>query len=158
MNVKLLDLGQFNEFENLGKNEIIDKLKNKFEIINLNERVEKYLLKKLNCKNDIDLINAIDVKLITITRGKEGNDFVFDGQIYSIMPKEIIDEVDDSGAGDAFFSIIIKNYFENNKKITEKDVEEWINIASPYVKRVLLQIGSRTHIKELYDADLKNVN
>ena len=150
LNTKLLDLGLFTEFENLDKEKIIYKLRNKFEIINLNERVEKYLLKRLNCKTDIDLFYTLNAKLITITRGKNGNDFIFEGQIYSFSIKEVIDEVDDSGAGDAFFSVIIKEYFKNNKKISKGDIEQWFNKTIPYVKKILLQVGSRAHIKELY--------
>ena len=45
-NKKIIDLGQYYEFENLSDKEIIDKLKNKFEIINFNERVSKYLIKR----------------------------------------------------------------------------------------------------------------
>ena len=42
-NRKMLDLGQYYELENYSDNEIIEKMKNKFDFINLNERVEKYL-------------------------------------------------------------------------------------------------------------------
>lgn len=39
----MLDLGQYFELEDYNDNEILEKIKNKFDIINLNERVEKYL-------------------------------------------------------------------------------------------------------------------
>ena len=39
--------------------EIVVKLKNKFEIINFNERVSNYLLKRLNLKNDAELFEII---------------------------------------------------------------------------------------------------
>ncbi len=151
INIKLLDLGLYNEFESLEKDKIIDKLRNKFELINLNERVEKYLLNKLNCINDLELFNILNAKLIIITRGKRGNDFIFDGQVINFPIKEIVEEVDDSGAGDAFFSTIIKNYFQNNMKFTKEDLEKWFEDTLPYVRKVLLQVGSRAHIKKMYD-------
>ena len=39
-NRKMLDLGQYFELEDYKDNEILEKIKNKFDIINLNERVE----------------------------------------------------------------------------------------------------------------------
>ena len=38
-NLKIIDLGQYFEFEKLTNEEILKKIKNKFEIINFNERV-----------------------------------------------------------------------------------------------------------------------
>ena len=61
-NKKLLDLGLFDEFEGLSKNDIVKKLQGKFEIINLNERVEKIFLAKLNLKDDIELFKTINAK------------------------------------------------------------------------------------------------
>ncbi len=68
-NIKLLDLGLNNEFYELSPREIICKLRNKFKIINLNQRVEKYLLDKLSVKNDIDLSKVLKAELLIITRG-----------------------------------------------------------------------------------------
>jgi len=53
-NKKVIDLGQYFEFENLSDKEIIKKTFKKFEIINFNERVTKYLLKRLNLKDDLE--------------------------------------------------------------------------------------------------------
>ena len=62
-NNKLLDLGQYFEFEELTNDQIVNKIKNKFSIINFNERVVKYLknrfnLKTLNRKKDNMLPSA----------------------------------------------------------------------------------------------------
>ena len=42
-NIKMLDLGQYFELNNYTNEEIINIISNKFDLINLNERVEKYL-------------------------------------------------------------------------------------------------------------------
>ena len=68
-NKKIIDLGQYFEFEKISNDEIVKKLENKFEIINFNERVTKYLLNRFNLKNDSELYNIIKPKLMTITRG-----------------------------------------------------------------------------------------
>ena len=155
-NLKLLDLGLYDEFDSLSKEEIIKKIKGKFEIINLNERVEKYLLDKLDCKDDVELSKLILAKLIIITRGINGNDFIFNNQKYSYPLKEIVDEVDDSGAGDAFFSTIIKNWINNDMKIEESKLDLWADDTASLIKKVLRLVGSRRHIKKLYKVRKKD--
>jgi sugar/nucleoside kinase (ribokinase family) len=149
-NTKLLDLGTYYEFEKLARKEIIKKLDNKFEIINLNERVEKFLITKLNCKDVIELSKLIKAKLLIITRGINGNDFVYQNNIYSYPLDEIIDEVDDSGAGDAFFSVIINNWLKNKQVFSPDKFSVWVNDTRSLVKKILMLIGSRTYIKEMY--------
>ena len=149
-NLKLLDLGTYYEFETLSKNEIINKISNKFEIINLNERVEKYLITKFDCKDSIELSKIIRAKLLIVTRGINGNDFIYQEKIYSYPLKEVINEIDDSGAGDAFFSVIINNWLNNQLNIDPSLFSAWVDDTRELVKRVLLLIGSRTHINEMY--------
>lgn len=156
-NIKLLDLGTYYEFQELTKNEIIKKLNNNFEIINLNERVEKYLITKLNCKNLLNLYRLINPKLMIVTRGVRGNDFVYLGDIYTYPLKEVIMEVDDSGAGDAFFSTVIKNWLINDKKIDSDKLTLWVDDTRELVNKVLMLIGSRTYIKELYSVTKKDI-
>ena len=146
-NVKLLDIGSFNEFDSLSNDEIINKLSNKFEIINMNERVEKYLIKRFNTRN---INKYIKTKLLIITRGKNGNDFIYQDKIYNFPLERIINEVDDSGAGDAFFSIIIKNWLNDNQKYNPDRFNIWVKDTRELVEKVLKLIGSRTYIKGLY--------
>ena len=156
-NIKLIDLGLCDEFENLSKEEIINKINNKFEIVNLNERVEKYLIQKLDCKDSIGLSKMFSSKLLMITRGKKGNEFVFNNKRIIFPLKEVVEEVDDSGAGDAFFSTIIKNWMNNNKIIKEEYLEEWFNDSSKLIKKILRLVGSRRHIKKMYSIRKKDI-
>ena len=82
-NKKIIDLGQYFELENLSDNEIINKLNNKFEIINFNERVSNYLIKKLELNNDVELYNILNPIFMTITRGENGATFISDGKEYN---------------------------------------------------------------------------
>lgn len=115
-NKKIIDLGQYFEFEKMSDEEIIKKLSNKFEIINFNERVTKYLLNRLNLKNDNELYNIIKPKLMTITRGEKGATFITNNNVVDF---ELINKgnvVDSTGAGDAFISSVIKDSIKSNFK------------------------------------------
>ena len=153
-NIKLCDLGLFEEFENLSKKQIINKIKNKFTIVNLNQRVEKYLLEKLELKGDLELKNIFKAKLLIITRGTKGCDFVYRNKIYNYPLDKISNEVDDSGAGDMFFATIIKNWANNNFKFTSTYFKKWFREASSNSSKIVTLIGSRAMIKKLYTEKL----
>lgn len=156
-NLKLLDLGLYDELYNLSNLEIISKLNNNFEIVNLNQRVEKFLIERLNLKDDIELLNIIKCRLLIITRGDKGCDLIYRNKKYTYPLKKIEEEVDDSGAGDLFFSTIIKNWALNNFKITSSKFNSWVREASKNSSKIVKLIGSRRLIKDLYRNKLKMV-
>ena len=149
-NLKLLDLGLYDDLENLSNLEIISKLNNNFEIINLNQRVEKFLIERLNLKDDLELLKIINCKLLIITRGVEGCDLIYRNKKYTYPLKKIEEEIDDSGAGDLFFATIIKNWAMNNFKITSNKFNKWVREASKNSSKIVQLIGSRRLIKDLY--------
>ena len=154
-NIKLLDLGLYDDFINYSPTRIISKISNNFYLVNLNQRVEKYLLEKLNLADDIELYKVFNCKLLIITRGKKGCDLVYRNKIYNYpILKETV-EIDDSGAGDIFFSTIIKNWVLNNYKISSKKFNNWVSEASKNASKIITLIGSRTLIKDLYKNKLK---
>ena len=59
-------------------------------------------------------------------------------------------EVDDSGAGDAFFSVIISNWLKDKQLFNPKRFSKWVSDTRELVEKVLMLIGSRTYIKEMY--------
>ncbi len=154
-NIKLLDLGQYDEFENISLNSILNKLNNRFTIINLNQRVEKFLIEKINIKSDVELAKKIGVKLLIITRGIDGCTLVYEDKIYNYPLNEISEEVDDSGAGDIFFSTIIKNWVNNNYKFSSNLFSNWIKEANLNASKIVKLIGSRSLIKEMYNKKIK---
>ena len=106
-NKKMLDLGQYFELEDYNNQEVINKIQNKFDIINLNERVEKYLKERFSIDTDEELYYLLHTKMIIITRGNRGSDFVYEkGKITKKLTNPET-EVDASGAGDGFFSVFI---------------------------------------------------
>ena len=149
-NRKMLDLGQYFELEDYNDNDIIEKIKNKFDFINLNERVEKYLKNRFSIKLLEEIYNLLQPKMIIVTRGKKGSDFVFDNKK---VKKELSNpsiEVDPTGAGDAFFSMFISEYIKNNYVIDYKFIDSTFDKATRLTKKVVKKFGARGHIQNLY--------
>lgn len=149
-NRKMLDLGQYYELEKLDNNEILNKLQNKFDIINLNERVEKYLINRFNLTNSKDIFDQIKPNLIIITRGKDDSDFICQDFKITMMLTNPAEEIDSTGAGDAFFAVFISEYIKNNFIINKKFIEETFKKATNLTKKVVQKFGARGHINSLY--------
>ena len=149
-NKKIIDIGQYFEFENLSKEDIINKLNNGFEIINFNERVSNYLLDKLNLKNNIELYNLLKAKLVTITRGENGAIFIYNSKEYKFNLKDNDNVIDSSGAGDAFISSIIFDYIENSYEFNEELFPKWYEKSIKLTSKVVSNFGARGHLNSLY--------
>lgn len=149
-NKKIIDIGQYFEFENLSKEDIINKLNNDFEIINFNERVSNYLLDKLNLKNNIELYNLLKAKLVTITRGENGAIFIYNSIEYKFNLKDNGNVIDSSGAGDAFLSSIIFDYIKNNYEFNEELFPKWYEKSIKLTSKVVSNFGARGHLNSLY--------
>ncbi len=149
-NKKIIDIGQYFEFENLSKEDIINKLNNGFEIINFNERVSNYLLDKLNLKNNIELYNLLKAKLVTITRGEIGAIFIYNSKEYKFNLKDNGNVIDSSGAGDAFISSIIFDYIKNSYEFNEELFPKWYEKSIKLTSKVVSNFGARGHLNSLY--------
>ena len=149
-NQKIIDIGQYFEFENLSKEDIINKLNNDFEIINFNERVSNYLLDKLNLKNNIELYNLLKAKLVTITRGENGAIFIYNSKEYKFNLKDNGNIIDSSGAGDAFLSSIIFDYIKNSYEFNEELFPKWYEKSIKLTSKVVSNFGARGHLNSLY--------
>lgn len=149
-NKKIIDIGQYFEFENLSKEDIINKLNNGFEIINFNERVSNYLLDKLNLKNNIELYNLLKAKLVTITRGENGAIFIYNSKEYKYNLKDNDNVIDSSGAGDAFISSIIFDYIKNSYEFNEELFPKWYEKSIKLTSKVVSNFGARGHLNSLY--------
>ncbi len=149
-NKKMLDLGQYFELDNYSDEDIIQRIKNKFELINLNERVEKYLKSRFSIKTLEKIYDILHPKMIIVTRGKKGSDFVFDNNKVSKNLSNPSIEVDPTGAGDAFFSMFISEYVKNNYIIDDKFIDLTFEKATKLTKKVVKKFGARGHIQNLY--------
>jgi sugar/nucleoside kinase (ribokinase family) len=151
-NKKIINLGQYFELENLFEQEIIEKLNNKFEIINFNEKVTKYLSKRLNLNNDIELYNLLKPNFMTVTRGENGATFINDGNEYNFKGGV----VDSTGAGDAFIFSIIKDCIKNNFNYNPSLFEKWYENSNKLAAKVVSKMGARGHINALVKVKKKN--
>ena len=150
INKKIIDLGQYFELENLTDKEIINKLNNKFEIINFNERVSKYLIKRFNLNNDVDLYNILRPNFMSVTRGENGATFVSDGIEYNFKLKCKGNVIDSTGSGDAFVSSIIRDCIKNNFIYNPNMFEKWYENSSKLTSKVVSKMGARGHINTLF--------
>lgn len=155
-NKKIIDLGQYFELEDLTNEQIINKINNKFEIINFNERVSKYLLKRLNIKTTIELYELLNAKLITITKGEKGADFIYNNKCYSYELETNSKVKDSTGAGDAFISSIIYDWLKNNMQYDIAKFETWYQNSCKLTSKVVKEVGARGHLQKLYK--IKKVN
>ncbi len=149
-NRKIIDLGQYFEFEKMSNDEIIEKMFNKFEIVNFNERVSEYLLQKLNLKDCSELYNIIRPRLMTITKGENGATFIVDNNIYNFELFIKGDVIDSTGAGDAFISSIIKDSIKNNFKYDVSKLQKWYENSNKLTFKVVSKMGARGHISSLF--------
>ena len=149
-NKKIIDLGQYFEFENLSCDDVVDKLSGKFEIINFNERVSNYLIKKLKLNSDIELYNLLKPNLMTITRGENGATFISDGKEYDFKLSFKGDVIDSTGAGDAFISSIIKDSIKNNFNYNFTLFKKWYENSNKLTSKVVSKMGARGHINSLF--------
>lgn len=149
-NRKMLDLGQYFELEDYSNHDIIKKIKTNFDFINLNERVERYLKNRFSVKSVEDIYAMLHPKMLIVTRGNAGSDFVFD---YNKVTKKLSNpsiEVDPTGAGDAFFSVFISEYVKNNYVINSNFIDLTFEKATKLTKKVVKKFGARGHIQNLY--------
>ena len=149
-NIKVLDLGQYFELEKMSNKEIEQILNNNFDLINLNERVEKFLLKRFNFNDLKDINNLFNAKLLIVTRGKNGADFVYSNKFVSLSLDNASNEIDPTGAGDAFFSVFIAQYILNKYEIDEKFIKDTFKKATKLTSRVVKKMGARGHLNNLY--------
>lgn len=146
-NRAFIDIGYLGNLLYASLEEIIQILGNRFEIINMNERVYKVLKKKF----DIDSLNLYELlkpKILIITRGKRGADIIFNDLL---IKKEIDDpeiEIDASGAGDAFFSEFIHIYLDN-EVIDEKLISKAYMKGNTLARIVISHLGARAHLEKL---------
>ena len=148
-NKAFLDIGYLGNLLYMSLDEIKEMLEGKFEIINMNESVYKVLRKKFQI-DSVDLYEIIKPKLLLITRGKKGVDIIYNGELTSKEIEDPVNEVEVSGAGDAFFSEFIRTYIESNFELNEKVISLAYMRASSISRFVVTNYGARTHLEPLY--------
>lgn len=140
-----LDVGSTRYFEHFTRQYLISFFK-EASYIQLNESVSSLLLERLQVKSYVELFELLNLDLLVLTKGKKGALFVYreNGEIKEIekAPKVIVDIVDSSGAGDAFFSCFVREYAYSNN-IDSSFIDKTFELANSASREVLSQVGSR---------------
>ena len=140
-----LDIGHYRFIEHFSKQYLTNFFK-KANLVQLNDNVRSLLFERLQIQDESQLFNLLDLDLLVITRGKKGASFIFreNGNIVCIdkSPDVIAEVVDSSGAGDAFFATVIKEYAYSSF-IDSNFVNNTFGIANKASRDVISQLGSR---------------
>lgn len=152
-NEKVLDIGRIKRLEKLSNQDILNILKNRnIEILQLNEAVEQYFMQRFNIeKSDLlSLFKLLGAKFMIVTRGRDGADFITENHIIhkSLLYRKT--EIDDTGAGDAFFSMFIQKYYENDRHVTRPWVDSTFFLANKLTTSVVSHLGARGHLYDGY--------
>lgn len=145
------DLGHILFFENLDSDYIIKFLK-EINICQINGLVLPKLYEKLNILNTKELFKLFNPELLIVTHGEKNAEFYYTENNKIIMIEKIVvpekKVIDPTGAGDAFFSVILKyykNYKDENKIIDKNFIDGVFPIANKLACKIIKQIGSRNN-------------
>ena len=140
-----LDIGHIRFFEHFTRQHLFNFF-SKADYIQLNDNVIPLLFERMRVKSLVELFELLKPELMVLTKGKRGAEYVFveNGEIKVNFetPKVIVDIVDSSGAGDAFFSTTLREY-AYAKKIDIEFTKNAFELANKSSREVILQIGSR---------------
>lgn len=140
-----LDIGHPRFIEHFTKQYLTSFFKNA-NLVQLNNNVASLLFERLQIENEFDLFNLLDLTLLVITKGKKGASFIFkdNGKLVCIdkSPETIAKVVDSSGAGDAFFATLIREYAYSDC-INADFINNTFSMANKASRDVISQLGSR---------------
>lgn len=144
-----LDIGHIRFFEHFTRQYLLNFFKNA-DYVQLNDSVTDLLFERLDVKDEAELFELLDLKLLVLTKGKKGAIFFFRDNNYNIVsilkkPEIVVNATDTSGAGDAFFSMVVRE-FAYADKIDEFFVDNAFSLANAASRDVLVNLGSRKTI------------
>lgn len=140
-----LDFGHIRFFEHFTK-QYLSLFLEKAKFIQLNNNVIDLLFDRFEVKNEIEFFSLFNFDLLVLTKGKKGATFIFkennEIKIVDKKPEVIVDIVDSSGAGDAFFSKTLQQYAYANS-INTDFINMTFKLANKLSCEVISQVGSR---------------
>ena len=149
--INVIDIGYTEGLESLSTEQINEMIKYKFNYIQLNERVAKYLVARFNLKNNKELNELFCANMIIITYGKRGVEFVVNNKSYVYCMKNPAKEVDSTGAGDLFYSIVIEHIIQADFQINKRLLNRIYKDATMKTSKLVGLIGARALLQPLYD-------
>ena len=148
--ITVIDIGRVGILRNLSKEQVIEMLKNKFDYIQINERAANYLMEEFAFKNMKELNSLFLAKMIIVTYGKKGAEFIYNNESYVYNMEKPAKEIDTTGAGDLFFSVVLENIIKNNFKLNEELFSKIYKEATKKTSKLVGIIGARALVEPLY--------
>ncbi len=145
---KVIDIGSARSLIYLKKEQLIERVKGIFTIININEKAYNIIKGKIKIEAQ-ELCKLLNLKLLIITYGAKGISYYTPTIKKEYQIKKPYKEEDATGAGDAFFSILINEYIKKDRKITEEFLDTCFQLGHQYVKKVVQTSGALSHILPL---------
>lgn len=140
-----LDFGHIRFFEHFTKQYLTHFLE-LANFIQINDNVTALLFERLGIQNETELFEKFSLNLLVVTKGKRGASFIFNEnnqtKTLDLTPSKIIQATDTSGAGDAFFSTVLREY-AYTEKITSTWIQATFDLANQASRKVISQLGSR---------------
>lgn len=145
--ITILDWGIIGNLRYLSAEKIKDIKKNPYNIIQLNNKVAKFLKSRVGIETNRELFNFLNLKLLIITDGANGSIFLDELNEEKIILKIDSKEIkDNNGAGDSHLASVIISCIESgylqNKNFNLFIDRQRDNIENK-VKNTLKTIGSR---------------
>lgn len=145
------DLGHISHMRYMSKENLRSVICGVFGIVQMTNRVSKFLLGKLNCKNEQDLFGILNCKYLNITDGDNGSKFVYENpeKGIEIIPQSAkkIDVVDPTGAGDAYFSMLLHQLSNDMSFSTE--IENALHNSRDYAANRVSVVGAHGVYKKI---------
>ena len=140
-----LDFGHIRFFEHFTKQYLTQFLE-LADFVQMNDSVTELLFERLQIQNETELLERFKLDLLILTKGKKGANFTFKEdnltKTIDLKPSKMIQATDTSGAGDAFFSTVLREY-AYTQKITSAWVKTTFDLANQASRKVISQLGSR---------------
>ena len=145
----IMDIGRITVFQHLSRDEILEVL-HQVNMIQISEVVLEALKEKLEFQDVCELLESCDLDIAILTKGKKGALIYYKDNVeskfvqYNIIKPE--EEIDPSGAGDAFLSIaaiLYRYYLNRGINIDKKFADDVFLYGNSLARKVIRQIGAR---------------
>lgn len=145
-----LDVGHIRFFEHFTK-QYLSSFFSIANFIQLNNNVTDLLFDRFCVKNELEFFKLFNFDLLILTKGRKGATFIFHDKneikVINKNPEIIVDIIDSSGAGDAFFSKTLQQYAYCDK-IDINFINKTFELANKASRDIICQVGSRIKKEE----------
>ena len=145
------DIGYISHLRYLSMEKIRTLLIDRFDILQINDSVYRFLASKLSLTDETELYKLLGCHYLSITNGANGSAFLYkdeENQIitHSVSAK-IVNAIDPTGAGDMYFSTLLASLDKYGKLIGK--IEEILDLAANNAANRTLTVGGVGLLRQL---------